>query len=528
MKSNWVPPVQQSVALESYLEEVKTELAEIELLKPKHNLPHNERKAIKDLKSNHDINIKKADKGTTTVIMSRHDKIKEGQIQLDDLDNYIPLEQPMVEALYHNLLCFLCCLRETARKAKQIISELYQRNHIDSMTKKWLLQTPNPPRIPVFYTLTKIHKPKPVGRPIISGCEGPTERISSFVDSLLQPVAKVQKSYLKDTTEFINFIERTKVPDNIFLVSMDVTSLYTNIPQEEGITIVCNAYEVFHKNNPPIPTALLKEMLGLILKENSFQFNGRNYLQTHGTAMGTKMAVAFANIFMSAVETAILSQSSTKPLEWKRYIDDVFSLWDTNREEIDKFIEHANRHHATIKFTAEISDKETTFLDTCVYKGERFKKENILDVRSHFKPTETFLYTHYSSCNPPGVSKGFNKGEALRLLRTNSSKTTFEENNFRVRLRMGGYPRHLVDHILSEVKFTERESALQQRQKTQNKPLPFVTQYHPSVPDLKRIFMEKWHWIENQPLLREIYKEPPFISYRKGKSLKDILVRAKL
>ena len=161
----------------------------------------------------------------------------------------------------------------------------------------------------------------------------------------------------------------------------------------------------FPQEQPSYTDRSLKKMLGLILKEKSFQFNGRNYLQTHGTAIGTKMAVAFANIFMSAVETAILSQSSTKPLEWKRYIDDVFSLWDTNREEIDKFSEHANRHHATIKFTAEISDKETTFLDTCVYRGERFKKENILDVRSHFKPTETFQYTHYSSCHPPGVSK---------------------------------------------------------------------------------------------------------------------------
>ena len=73
-------------------------------------------------------------------------------------------------------------------------------------------------------------------------------------------------------------------------------------------------------------------------------------------------------------------------------------------------------------------------------------------VRSHFKPTETFQYTYYSPCHPPGVSKGFIKGKALRLLRTNSSKTTFEENirNFIVRLRMRGYPRHLVDHILSE------------------------------------------------------------------------------
>ena len=56
----------------------------------------------------------------------------------------------------------------------------------------------------------------------------------------------------------------------------------------------------------------------------------------------------------------------------------MFSLSDTNREETDKFIEHENRHHAIIKFTAEISDKETAFLDTCVYKGETFKKKNTL------------------------------------------------------------------------------------------------------------------------------------------------------
>ena len=44
-------------------------------------------------------------------------------------------------------------------------------------------------------------------------------------------------------------------------------------------------------------------MLGLILKENLFQFNGEYFLETHGTAMGTKMAVSFANIFMAEVET---------------------------------------------------------------------------------------------------------------------------------------------------------------------------------------------------------------------------------
>ena len=58
--------------------------------------------------------------------------------------------------------------------------------------------------------------------------------------------------------------------------------------------------------------------------------------------------------------------------------------------------------------------------------------------------------------------------------------------------------------------------------------MPFVTQYNPSVPNLKNILMSEWNLIENQPLLRETYREPSFISYRKGKSLKDMLVRAKL
>ena len=54
--------------------------------------------------------------------------------------------------------------------------------------------------------------------------------------------------------------------------------------------------------------------------------------------MGTKMAVAFANIFMAKVETEILNQSALKPLVWKRFVDDIFSLWNTTREEITQFV----------------------------------------------------------------------------------------------------------------------------------------------------------------------------------------------
>ena len=78
-----------------------------------------------------------------------------------------------------------------------------------------------------------------------------------------------------------------------------------------------HAYEEFYQGNPPVPTRFLSEMLSLILLENSFQFHEKDYLQTHGTAMGTKMAVAFANIFMAKIEKEILRQSSIKPIFWK-------------------------------------------------------------------------------------------------------------------------------------------------------------------------------------------------------------------
>ena len=64
-----------------------------------------------------------------------------------------------------------------------------------------------------------------------------------------------------------------------------------------------------------------------------------------------------------------------------------------------------NSFHPTIKFKAEISETETTLLGTKVYKGDRFNKQSILGVRTHFKPTETFQYTEFFSCHPPGVTK---------------------------------------------------------------------------------------------------------------------------
>ena len=176
VKSNWMPPVLKSIALESYLESVKTKFADIKINKPNNNLSRNEMAALKELKSNSAINLKNADKGTTAVIMNKSNKMQEAEVQLKIREYHKPLQARMVKT--------------TKTKVNQTNEKLHRGKHIDDMTKKWLSQTFIPSRIPVFYTLTKSHKTIPVRRPIISGCDCLTEKISSFVDTLLEPIAQ--------------------------------------------------------------------------------------------------------------------------------------------------------------------------------------------------------------------------------------------------------------------------------------------------------------------------------------------------
>ena len=125
MKSDWEPLVQPSLALETFLEEVKLELASVEFDKPKDNISTGERQALKErLSRNKSIILKKSDKGNTTVLMSRQDKLNEGQVLLNDSNNYRPLDKTMVET--------------TTKKAQKLIKTLLSEGHIDKTAAKWL------------------------------------------------------------------------------------------------------------------------------------------------------------------------------------------------------------------------------------------------------------------------------------------------------------------------------------------------------------------------------------------------------
>ncbi len=102
-------------------------------------------------------------------------------------------------------------------------------------------------------------------------------------------------------------------------------SLYPNIPQTEGIKT--NIEALIKYNNLPLQKNATETLFNFVLKYNIFSFANKTYRQVHGTAIGTKLAPAYANIFLDHVETPFLKSIKYKPILYKRYIDDIFMLW---------------------------------------------------------------------------------------------------------------------------------------------------------------------------------------------------------
>ena len=191
---------------------------------------------------------------------------------------------------------------------QELILQMFDKKIISEQTYKFLseggIRT-------IFFLLPKIHKNlvEPPGRPIVSSIDSPTERISMMLDIILQLLLVETKSYIKDTPDFLRKLDRIKIllPENFF--TLDVKSLYTNIPLEESLDIM--EREFFPKTNCDIPIEYLRRMLELVLKCNNFKFNRKHFLQVNGTAMGTRVAPTYATyswpILKKNISTLILN-----------------------------------------------------------------------------------------------------------------------------------------------------------------------------------------------------------------------------
>ena len=111
-------------------------------------------------------------------------------------------------------------------------------------------------------------------------------------------------------------------------------------------------------------------LLRLVLESNVFEFNKEFWIQLLGTAMGTRAAPTYANIFMNRLETEMLENCPNHLRElifdWKRFIDDILLLFLGSYEELEELYSYLNGYHPTMKLDRPEFDKtnnSTNFLD---------------------------------------------------------------------------------------------------------------------------------------------------------------------
>ena len=345
------------------------------------NLTQEELHSIQTLKNDTELIVKPADKGGAIVIWPRSSYLAEAYRQLNNPQHYKKLSYDPTN--------------DTFTLTKKLALNLYKTNIIDNTTYKFLT-TDTHARTPHLYLLPKIHKADIPCRPIISSCGGPTVKLSQYADHLLKPLLKNIPSYVQDTTDFLCriFDLNKNLPHDIILITIDVKSLYTNIPNDEGIKACIDMLREYNTINPEIEQSIFN-ILTLILNKNSFSFNNEHFLQIHGTAMGSPMAPTYANIFMAMLERKLLKQAPQGliPIKWIRFIDDIFAIWTHGLDKLKTFLTYINNLHPTIKFNFTYSAKSVNFLDTTIYINSTGKLESDL----YIKPTDRTLLLHQNS-----------------------------------------------------------------------------------------------------------------------------------
>ena len=136
------------------------------------------------------------------------------------------------------------------------------------------------------------------------------KRLSEWIKSFLKAAAQKLPSHVQDTTSFNNKMKNLKFKGNVLIAALDVESLYPNIDPEEGAK-ACEYY-LKQRNDQSIVTKVLKHLILLILRINTMLFCGRYFHQTKRTAMGTPIAVNYANCFMRHFETNLLQGYNKK------------------------------------------------------------------------------------------------------------------------------------------------------------------------------------------------------------------------
>lgn len=345
-----------------------------------------------------------------------------------------------------------------------------------------------------FYILIKLHKTPITARPIVSSINSDIYGISKYLDVLLTPIMLQQMSFIKDSNSIIELINKIQHEANDILMTLDATSLYTNISFDLTKKALTYFLHKFSSSNPLYDSIdIIIQSVQLLFEENYFFFEDKwFYHQIKGIAMGTPAAVVIANLVVAYLEEILFTNSMFKHIKlYKRYIDDVLIIFNLNNISVDMVIQNFQRmEEFGITWSSKFSTASIDFLDLTI-----FHHDKLFLTKTFQKDLNLYLYIVKSSAHPPGTLKGLIFSQLRKFITQNTlpRDAKFFVYKFYENLLKRGYTKKELTPLfvyglnsLTEVSRSQKKKMLQQNNSL--KQLFLSLPYDPNGPTASEIY----------------------------------------
>lgn len=453
-KSTKAPPVPKDPAIKTLcglIEGISTAHKD----KPKKNMADGMYEALHQL-TLEDVCIKAADKGSGVVIMNKAYYVSSMEHMLSDKNTYEEVTMDCTTLVdkvekFAKKWSHILTKDETAAITRQQadISEIYGLPKIHK--SRTLLEAASNANSII---INSFEPPDVKFRPIVSCRNCPTAKLCEALNSFLQPLAARVKYRLTDTWDFLRSCPE-KVEQGTFIVTADISSLYTNITTESGLAAISHYWDLY--SDTLFPKRFTKDFVLELFKfcqENLyFVFNGKVIRQKSGTGMGKIYAPALADIKVGkdemSLENWIIDAIPSEPgmmflSSYKRYLDDViFRMHLQYKKELELIQTKMNEIDPNITYIFEPgidfdtgTTKDVPYLDVSLHINE----DGTLDTDIYAKDTDTFNYLPFQSSHPRHVARNIPFALARRI-------KGIVSNPDRVQLRMADMTARLTEGL---------------------------------------------------------------------------------
>jgi len=209
------------------------------------------------------------------------------------------------------------------------------------------------------YGLPKIHKPNCPLRIIVSTINSPLFHLAIFLKEILQGGLDNSFGFVSNSYQLVRELKEFALDPDHIMVSLDVTSLFTNVPIELAMNSIERRWSSI-SHNTLIPLEDFKMAVNFVLNSTFFIFNGICYKQIFGTPMGSPLSPVIADLVLQDLELVAINNLPFHLPFYYRYVDDIILAAPSNS--LDILLQTFNAQHSRLQFTMEIERDKKNLL----------------------------------------------------------------------------------------------------------------------------------------------------------------------